>query len=132
MNKIVLCDKMRFGQNSLPLGKEACQMLADLGVESAKKHLIQCSKPIKINPMTSCFFEEDEGGYISWEDYDCDLARHDKRLVAVIEQVKESDHRIKFSIVEIESDQYRIRTHTDGEEYIVLPEKWITIEKEEV
>lgn len=130
MNKIVLCDKRRFGQDCLPLNKQACQMLANLGVESAKEHLIRCSKPIKIIPMTSCFHEEDEEEYIRWEDYNCDLARHDKKLVSVIEQLKEFDHRLKFSIVEIESDRYQIRTNSNGEECIVLPEKWITIEKE--
>lgn len=129
MNKIVLCDKRRFGQDGLPLNKQACQMLADLGVESAKEHLIRCSKPIKINPMTSCFHEEDEEDYIRWEDYNCKLARHDERLVSVVDRIKESDDRIKFSIVEIESNQYQIRRYTDGEEYILLPEKWITIEK---
>jgi hypothetical protein len=110
MNRVVYNDCY----GGFGLSKEAAQILAELGVESAKEH---------IEKQLRCDYWASEK----------ELPRHDKRLVKVVEELKDRANGdnlfAELKIKEIEGNQYLIREN-GGKETVLEPKdiKWITIQ----
>lgn len=104
MNKIVVCLNDKF-----LLSKNACQALANRGINSAIEHL-------------KSFHDKPD----LWQDYLCDVERHNPKLIEAAENQELGEN---IQVVKIESNKYKIEKDQLGMEWVIVPD-WIVIKKD--